>query len=63
MHYCVCLKIFVLVTNKNLCLMELKYLGFKMYEKTGDLNKQETYINMKDIIMPFFQTSEIISKD
>jgi hypothetical protein len=43
--------------------MELKYLGFKMYEKTGDLNKQETYINMKDIIMPFFQTSEIISKD
>lgn len=41
----------------------LKYLGFKMYEKIGDLNKEETCINMKDIIMPFFQTSEIISKD
>ena len=41
----------------------LKYLGFKMYEKTGDLNEAETCINMKDITMPFFQTSEIISKD
>ena len=41
----------------------LKYLRFKMYEKTGDLNKDESCINMKDITMPFFQTSEIVSKD